>query len=250
MEVACSRRAMADEPVPGTPPADPERHSRDVADALAASDPDAAAKPAFAKRPDLDGEAPAGPQTRHERQEAKRLAREAEQEAKDAAQAAAEQKKGVFSYVILGAVVLAVAGLAIWGFSRYEPPFTSGFVHWHAKVQFEICGQRLDLPCLKQTPGTVHGENFCGTQEFHHHYDNVIHMEGTFQEREDMAAGRFFDAIGMPVSDGQLWNYTNGMACPGGEAPGKVSLLVNGLPAPGLREYPLRDGDVIKLSFG
>jgi hypothetical protein len=245
---------MAEEaphPKPADAPSEPAPRSEQAPHAEPASSAPSApdGQPSFSKKPDPVVEVP-GPQTRHERREAKRLAREAGREARETVKEQAQRKRSIATYVVIGLIALAFAVVVIRLLANREPVYVRGSVHWHTKVQLELCGQRLDLPCLQESSGTVHGKDFCGTHEFHHHHDNVIHMEGAFPRREDAYLGRFFDAIGMPFSETQLWNWTDGMTCPNATTPGKVRFLLNGRESSAWRNHTVRDGDTIKVSFG
>ena len=155
-------------------------------------------------------------------------------------------------FVSLVFIVMFSIGI-MWLYTHRGKTYTAGEVHWHAYIDLNICGEKKDLPCLTETSGTVHGEEFCGTPMLHHHYDNIMHIEGRIKNKEDIALGKFFDAINVTFDKDKILDKKNGDLCPDGK-PGKLKMYVNGQPRNDFRDYiPLAVQDdkkqVIKLAF-
>lgn len=104
---------------------------------------------------------------------------------------------------------------------------TGGPVHWHADFEVWACGERLEL---LESEGLA---NKIGTEAFHHHNDNRIHVEGVIVRKSDASLGKFFEAISgelaadamtVPLRDGEKRTWRNGDLCNG--KPGKVQVFV------------------------
>ena len=123
-------------------------------------------------------------------------------------------------------------------------------IHTHALLNITICGQHFDLP--KATQFEDNGEPFRGTALLHTHDDNIIHIEGLIQKKEDIALGRFFDAIEIPFDKDKLMDVKTGDLCDG--KPGVLKMYVNDQPRTDFRDYILASTQdarqqVIKLVF-
>lgn len=111
-------------------------------------------------------------------------------------------------------------------------------VHWHARLNMSACGQKLFLPRNRGTP------------LLHTHSDNTrMHVEGLIREPGDATLEKFMAAVGVPFSAGRLFDFQNGRTCPGGTAPAKLKMTVNGQPNDRFEILPLNDGDVIELIY-
>ncbi len=176
-----------------------------------------------------------GALTSHQKREQQKKEREEAKEHKETEKEMKERKK---NYLWISITILVLIAFAIgvgWLYTHRTETYTDREVHWHASVDVTICGEHKDLPCGKETPGQVHGEKFCGIHEMHHHYDNVIHIEGLIQKKEDIALGRFFDIIGVPFDKDKIMDKKNGDLCDG--KPGKLKMYVNGQPRNDFRDY-------------
>jgi len=164
--------------------------------------------------------------------------------------------------LILGLVALVLYSLisilfssGIYWISEDKPvTYTDRGVHWQAYVDLTVCGEHVDLPCFKETSGTVHGEPFCGTPTIHHHYNNILHIEGNIENEDDITLGKFFDSTGITFDSTHILNYTNGDICPDGK-PGVLKMYVNDKPRTDYSDYiPFATKDaqkqVIKITFG
>ena len=188
----------------------------------------------------------------HERREHEKKLREEE---RTRHQELLERKQQTKNHIWIGIsllVFIVFASVLIYLLKSQPKMYTDREVHWHATFDLNICGQRVDLPCLKKTPGIVHGKEFCGVTLLHHHFDNTAHIEGVIPKKEDIMLGKFFDEIGVPFDKDKLLNSTNGDLCDG--KPGVLKMYVNGQPRTDFRDYvPLATPDgrkqVIKLVF-
>ena len=159
----------------------------------------------------------------------------------EAAQARETQvkKKSTGKWVGLGILAVAIVG-AVYGLQRLakttpETAYTDRQVHWHAAFDIEVCGEHRDLPA--QGGGTAHGSSMSGTTLSHHHFDNVMHIEGRVINPEDIKIGAFADRIGLIFDRDKLMEKTNGDTCADGGAPGQVKMFVNGVPNDEFRNY-------------
>ncbi len=193
-----------------------------------------------------------GALSRHEKREFQRKEREEARSEHDVQQELKQRKKNYLWIAITIICLIAFAGVVGWLYTNKPEMYTDREVHWHATVDVTICGKHVDLPCNIETSGTVHGKNFCGKTLMHHHYDNVIHIEGIIQKKEDIALGRFFDTVGIPFDKDKIMDKKNGDLCDG--KPGVLKMSVNDQPREDFRDYiPLAAEDarkqVIKLVF-
>ncbi|MEM3154573.1 MAG: hypothetical protein QW165_03360 [Candidatus Woesearchaeota archaeon] len=189
----------------------------------------------------------------HERREQAKRERELAREHKEAFQQEKARKKQNFWIIVALLVIVAFAAGIWWLYTHKPETYTDREVHWHAYIDINICGEKVELPCNVETPGIVHGGKFCGEHLLHHHYDNILHIEGLIRKKEDIALGRFFDLIGVPFSAEKILDKQNGDLCPDGR-PGKWKMYVNEQPRTDFRDYvPFAVADarkqVIKLVF-
>ena len=63
--------------------------------------------------------------------------------------------------------------------------------------------------------------NHVGNAILHTHGDNRYHLEGAPDYVSETTLDKFFSAIGVPVSNEQLYEYHNGQLCPNG-TPGTI----------------------------
>ncbi len=119
-----------------------------------------------------------------------------------------------------------------------SPPQT---VHWHVKLDIQMCGENRDLPRIPP------GQHHLGTSLLHTHDDNIIHVEGTITQTTDLTLGEFMDVLGLDFSETEFMGKSNGDTC-GGVA-GKWKMLLNGEESSLFRSYTIHDGDTVSLIF-
>ena len=134
-----------------------------------------------------------------------------------------------------------IAGFFVYGVLTAEPPYTQGQVHWHSKVDIEICGKKIDLPRIP------YGQGHLGSAVLHTHDDNVAHIEGQIIKKEDASLGKFMDLIGVKFLETQIFDKKNGDECEG--IPGSLKMFVNGERSDEFRNHVLKDGEEIKIVF-
>ncbi len=156
--------------------------------------------------------------------------------------------------------LVALTGAAVYGWKYLkattpEATYTAAPVHWHAKIDIEVCGEKRDLP------GPKDGSKGGPDELHHHHGDNTWHIEGRILRKEDIALGTFFDAMNIPFDRDRIMEKKNGDLCspankvaaiPG--KPGSVKMFVNGKPNDQFRDFVGQytqngDDNVIKISF-
>ena len=155
--------------------------------------------------------------------------------------------------VLIGFSTLYLAGETVYENLVSE---SGGPVHWHADFELWICGEKI---AFKESEGL---ENKVGTNEFHHHNDNRIHIEGTVIRLEDVSLGKFFesiegkftqDEIEVIAKDGTVIDKHNGDECNG--VPGTLKFFVNGEPNNEFGNYVIKPfslvppGDVLRIEF-
>lgn len=159
-----------------------------------------------------------------------------------------ERRKHIaFSFIV---IVVSVFTLYILFTTIYvnAVSYSNGLVHWHADFTIEVCGKEIKLP--ESESKLV---NRVGTHSVHHHNDNRMHVEGVLMTREEATLGYFFDAIGIPLDENQIWNYRNGDECNGKH--GKLRVYVNDKEIEDFREYEIKHyqrvppGDKIRIVF-
>jgi hypothetical protein len=184
------------------------------------------------------------PLSRRERRELRKRERETQTQEREERLSKRDRNKRIRNYGII-IVVLALIGYGIfYQLNRdFGPRFLSGQVHWHAKIRLETCGEYRSLEGLGSET------NHFGNQILHTHGDNLYHLEGAPRYRSEITLGRFFNAIGVPVENDRLYQYSNGQVCPNGTS-GMVRMTVNGQPVANITGYAPQDNDTVLISFG
>lgn len=150
----------------------------------------------------------------------------------------------IYGILIVGIAALFYSFIAAGQKESYSP----GPVHWHAKLEIFLCGEKTTLPQPEEEE-KVHGETFLGANFMHlHANDERIHIEGTVHTPEQITLGNFMNMIGLHFKNEELLEYKNGESCPNGD-PGKVHLFVNGQENTALTEYVIHDGEEYQLRF-
>lgn len=181
----------------------------------------------------------------HGRREQKRKEKDDADEIK-VAEAVSKEKKSQYLWIGVVLIALIAAAFGIGYLINNKPQtYTAGEVHWHALVDISICGEHRDLPLTDGAP-------FKGSYLLHTHDDNVAHIEGMVQKKEDIALGEFFDAIKVPFDKDKLMEVKNGDLCDGKH--GILKMYVNDQPRTDFRDYILAGTSdakqqVIKLVF-
>lgn len=152
-----------------------------------------------------------------------------------------EKKKSGGKYVGLALLVVLIAG-AVYGLQRLaattpETTYTDKPVHWHAAIDLTVCGEKRDLPAPGSSSGQAHGSSMAGETLSHHHFDNIMHIEGRVIDPQDIAFGKFADSIGLAFDSDKLMEKVNGDTCAEGGAPGQVKMFVNDEPNTEFRAY-------------
>ena len=185
--------------------------------------------------------------SKHEQRELNRNQRE---EAQVVEIARIARKKKLRSAVTWFVVILAIGGL-FWlgytGFKNRTQPYTSGPVHWHAKIDVEICGVNYPLEKFGSA-GMMEGPMLT-----HTHGDGVIHVEGQVWKKEDIALGNFFDGFGLTFTNTSIIDKKNGDLCSDGKS-GTLRMYVNNQQNTDFRDYIIRSiqdpqKQVIKIVF-
>ncbi len=185
--------------------------------------------------------------TSHQKREQQRKAREEAHEQKETEKETKERKKSYMWIAITILVLIAFAAGVGWLYTHKTETYTDREVHWHALVDITICGEHKDLPEVEE------GEEFKGIHLLHTHDDNVMHIEGLVQKKEDIALGKFFDVMNIPFDKDKIMDKKNGDLCPDGR-PGVLKMYVNGQPRTDFRDYiPFATADpqkqVVRLVF-
>ncbi len=190
--------------------------------------------------------------TRHERRRLKKLER--------AGTLQKEEKRVRFhaGHIVGLLLIVAVVGAIVYGIrqggadapgqesAQSSETYTAGPGHWHAKIDLEVCGQKLDLPGRKDG-------SMVGKETYHHHGDNTWHIEGRIIAKEDITLGRFFDEHDIPFDRDRLMDKKNGDECAPGK-PGQVKMFVNGQPNDQFRDFvgqytPSAGDNVVRVVF-
>ncbi len=94
---------------------------------------------------------------------------------------------------------------------------TEGPVHWHADYEIYACGNKIEM---KEPTGM---SNKVGSEAFHHHGDNRIHVEGVLVDEADADLHNFFEvtegelthtSISIPTKE-YVATFKNGDSCNG-----------------------------------
>lgn len=138
-------------------------------------------------------------------------------------------------FVMFAVAILSVTAYldAVVLYTNYVS-VTHGPIHWHAAIDFTICGK--DMPLIR--------EELAEDESMHTHGDGLIHIETTPITWEDLEIHHFFEDIGgeftntsltYPSENGTV-NVKNGDLCPDGH-PGTLLMYVNGRLEPKMDSY-------------
>lgn len=136
--------------------------------------------------------------------------------------------------IVISAILITIIGLTILVFTKQPEIPLNEFVHAHALINIYICDQHHDLPRTNST-STAHGKKYLGLPNLHTHDDNVIHLEGIIQRKEDMTLGKFFDAINVTFDQDRIIQVKNGDLCQG--KPAVLKMYVNNKRTHEFRNY-------------
>ncbi|MBI4399830.1 hypothetical protein HY570_03695 [Candidatus Micrarchaeota archaeon] len=150
-----------------------------------------------------------------------------------------ETVKKIGIYLIAGTILFGLVYI-LYGAVAYS---SGPLVHWHANVTIETCGLQVDLPRIPS------GASHLGNDLLHTHDDNVIHVEGVVKSDNDIKLGAFFDAIKVPFSENQIYNFKNGEGCSANSSPGKVKMLVDGKENTEFRNHVVKDQEDIIIIY-
>ncbi len=159
-----------------------------------------------------------------------------------------QRKKNIFKYslIFISLIIIIYFGFKFFSNIEIEKPYSNGQVHWHAALNIEACGDKVDLP--KADPITsLHGQPFLGTPLLHTHDDAKIHIEGVVNKAEDITLGRFFDVIKVDFSNDKIMDHKNGDLC--NDKPGELKISINGIENLDPRNHAISDGDSINIKF-
>ncbi len=175
--------------------------------------------------------------TNHEKKQLRKEQREKEEIGKNEIKSKKELNKKIVKYSIITLILLVIVFggyyFVIKPIKDFEP-YYKGAYHWHANFEVSICGQLAQIKC---------GAGMCGMMNFHHHNDNIIHIEGSsIAKKEDLYLGNFFRGLGLDFSNQSLFDKKNGDLCPNGNA-GIVKMYVDGQPNYELDKYILKKCD-------
>lgn len=161
------------------------------------------------------------------------------------------KNRQALTIAVIIAILLMAAGYIGYAVNNWRKTlparsYTDGPVHWHARVNVEICGKSVELP--ESNILTAHGSSAVGEPLLHHHHDGLAHIEGKVLRAEDISIGRFFEAIGSKFSKTELFDKKNGDTCANNKA-GRVVFFVNDEESQEFGNYILKDGDKIDVKF-
>ena len=113
-------------------------------------------------------------------------------------------KKPLFTAI---AAAVVIPTLLLMGSTVYVNTVadSKGPVHWHADIEFWVCGQEIEFRDPYQFLS-----NKIGTPSLHEHDDKRIHLEGVvFDENADATLGKFMEVTGGSITTTSLTIPTN-----------------------------------------
>ena len=128
-------------------------------------------------------------------------------------------KKLILFLLIIIPVILATIYLVGATIYLNSISHTQGPVHWHADYEIYACGNKITM---KEPTGL---SNKVGSEVFHQHGDNRIHVEGVVVDVADVDLHEFFEAtlgelehdkLVVPTNE-YVAEYKNGDKCNGDE---------------------------------
>jgi len=119
-------------------------------------------------------------------------------------------------------------------------------VHWHAGVEFDLCGAGFNMP-LETGPLD---EQHTHKERNYLHFHELLKTDKSGTEvlnPDELQVGEFFDFLNVPFNETCFNGYCTGDLCDG--QPGVLRMVVNGESNDEFDEYSWRDGDVIEIIF-
>jgi len=151
------------------------------------------------------------------------------------------QKKKIRNLVILILVLVGIGYFIFFLFTTEKvESYSGGQVHWHSRINVFICGNKFAMP-------NPFGNQHLGSPLLHTHDDQLIHIEGTVWNPEDITVGKYMEVIGLNFKDGELIDKENGDLC--GDESGNVKLVVEGVENSELTNYVIKDDEDYELRF-
>jgi len=182
--------------------------------------------------------------SRHELKELKRKEKEEQIRLEEGKKKTGKTRKNIIKYSIIGIIGVIIIYFLFNLFSKPKiESYTKEAVHWHANLDFYICGEKIDVP--KEAPI---GEHHLGLPLLHTHADRLIHIEGKVYNKEEINLGAYMDAIGVAFSNDMIMDYKNDGMCNDGKS-NKVKVLINGEENLDPRNYVINDKDKIEIRY-
>lgn len=142
-------------------------------------------------------------------------------------------------------VFLVSAASVLVGAGCNAPTYTAGPVHWHGYLTMSLCGEEIDI---RDHDHDDPRSKRAGSGLLHTHGDNWIHVEGRVVSKDDIALGRFFDAIDVPFGPDRFFDKQGAAACNDG-SPDGLRVKVNGADVSDPMSYVVQDQDKIEIKF-
>ncbi len=127
-----------------------------------------------------------------------------------------KKKKAKFLAIIIPIILTSIFLIITTIFINLNAE-TKGPVHWHADYEVWACGEKLNII----NPSGL--SNKVGTNLFHEHNDDRIHIDGVVEDIEEVNIEHFFEVIGGQISSSGISlitnkgfvSYKNGEVCNG-----------------------------------
>lgn len=155
------------------------------------------------------------------------------------------KKEQTKSWLTTGGLFLgtvAFIGLFLLFIFNKPATYSKGIVHWHAELNYNLCGDK-NLLTEKGAPEGIH------PGILHGHNDGLVHVEGDVPSSESIILGAYFDEVGISFDKDRIGKYKNGESCPGSDKPGMLKFKINGEESTLFRDYVVKDGDKLEFIF-
>lgn len=135
----------------------------------------------------------------------------------------------ILVYGSIGIALILILFLAIRGIVKSSNPITTGAVHWHAQITYELCGETIKPEEVENHGSIIHGHN-----------DGLIHIEGTVLSDADITLQKYIESTGLDL---------NSYKCEGSETAGEVKFFVNDVEYGDASQIIIADGQKIRISI-
>jgi len=129
-----------------------------------------------------------------------------------------------------------------------DPNHCEVSMHVHADLKVSMCGKEIIFPSERGDLSKVHTHKERNKLHWHD-LEKIDPKTKEIVNTSKLTLHAFFEQMRERFTDTCLLERCNGDSCPGSKNPGKVSMMVNGVPNTKFEKYIWKDGDKMVVMF-